>query len=96
MHEVFAHRVSPVHIAPHRCIGIVLEIEVPFTVFIHQPVGIVHPAIGRRVVIHGAVLVGVGGVESVGSFQVVPAFGSGLGLLFHFHHSLIGRVGAIS
>ena len=73
--EVAADGVSPVHVAPLRSVGVVLEIQVIFAVFIDQTVGVVHPAVERRVMIDGAVIVGIGGVEGVGQADAVPADG---------------------
>ena len=60
------------HVAPHGAVGIVLEVEVVLAVLIHQAVGVVHPAVGGRVVVDGAEHLAVGYVEGVGQFEVLP------------------------
>ena len=44
MHEVFAHRMAPVHIAPTPAIRIVLEEQMPLAVVIDHAIGIIGPA----------------------------------------------------
>ena len=73
--EVAADGVSPVHVAPLRSVGVVLEIQVIFAVFVNQTVSVVHPAVERRVMIDGTIIVGIGGIESVGQVDAVPADG---------------------
>ena len=46
-----------------------------FAVFIHQPVGVVHPAVKRRMVIERAELVAVCRVERIGQLNPAPANG---------------------
>ncbi|CDB10232.1 unknown [Bacteroides sp. CAG:633] len=75
MNEVAADGVSPVHVAPLRSVGVVLEVQVIFAVFVDQTVGVVHPAIERRVVINGTVIIGIGSIESIGQADAVPADG---------------------
>ena len=63
--EVAAHGVAPVHIAPFRAVGVILEIEMVFAVFVGQAIGVVHPSVEGRVVVNGAIVVGVGDVPRV-------------------------------
>ena len=63
----------PCHVLPLRPEGVVLEVEVPLTIFVEHTVGVVHPAVGRRVVIGGAVVLGVSQVGGVGIGHVLPA-----------------------
>ena len=43
VHQVLAHRVTPVHIAPLHPVRIVLVVQVPEPLVEHQPVGVVIP-----------------------------------------------------
>ena len=67
--EVAAHGVTPMHVAPLRAIGIVLIIEVPDAILIEHAVGVVHPTVGRRMVIHRAIVVGVDHAPLVGQLH---------------------------
>ena len=68
---------TPVHIAPNGSIGVVLISKVVGAVLVDQSVGIVHPAVGRGVVVDRAIVVAVGGVEGIGKFHFFPAASSG-------------------
>ncbi|CDF21156.1 unknown [Prevotella sp. CAG:617] len=76
VYEVAADGVAPVHVAPLGAVGVVLEVEVILAVLIYQSVGVVHPAVGGGVVVNGAEIVGIGGVEHVTYRQAVPAYGT--------------------
>lgn len=76
VYEVAADGVAPVHVAPLGAVGVVLEVEVILAVLIYQSVGVVHPAVDGGVVINGAEIVGIGGVEHVTHRQAVPAYGT--------------------
>ena len=75
--EVGGGGVTPVHIAPNGSIGVVLISKVVGAVLVDQSVGIVHPAVGRGVVVDRAIVVAVGGVEGIGKFHFFPAASSG-------------------
>ena len=64
---------SPCHIFPLRPIRIVLEIEVPHTILIEHTIRIVHPAIGRSMMIERTILLTVLHVEAVGELHSLPA-----------------------
>lgn len=68
--EVAAYGVSPVHVAPLRAVGVVLEVEVILAVLVCQTVRVVHPSVERSVMVDGAVVVGVACVERVGELQL--------------------------
>ena len=72
-YKVFRGRMSPRHVLPFRPVGIILVIEMPCAVFEEHAVGVVHPAIERRVVERRAVLLPVGRVERVREFHFLPA-----------------------
>ncbi len=78
VYEVAADGVSPVHIAPLAAVGVILEVEVVLAVLVCQSVGVVHPTVQRCVVVYGAVVVGVGGVEGVGELQCLSSYRTGL------------------
>src|SRR5262245_23762802 len=48
MHQVVAHGVAPVHVAPVPAIRVVLVEQVIFTFVVHQSIGIVEPSAARR------------------------------------------------
>ena len=48
VHQVRAHRVAPVHVAPVRAVGVVLVEEVIRTRVPDQPVGVIVPAAAGR------------------------------------------------
>ena len=70
--QVTADRMTPVHIAPHRPVGIILEIEMIFPILIDQAVGVIHPAIERRVMINRAIEIGITRIERIGNRQTAP------------------------
>ena len=86
---------TPVHISPNRSIRIILEVKMPFTIFIHQPIGIVHPAISGSMVIHRTIAVGVCGIKFIICFQIVPTQSVGFGLILHFNHCILIGLGAV-
>ena len=65
VYEVAADGVAPVHVAPLRSVGVVLEVEMILPILVGESVGVVHPSVERRVVIDGAVVVRIGRVEGV-------------------------------
>ena len=73
VHQVGRRRVPPVHVAPRRAVGIVLEIQVPHAVLVEHSVRVVHPSVGRSVVVQRTVLLLVRHVERVGELQFLPA-----------------------
>ena len=73
VHQVGAGGVAPRHVLPRRSEGVVLVIEIPHAVLVEQSVGIVHPAISRRVVIDGAETLAVGHIERIGCPHELPA-----------------------
>ena len=72
VHQILAHRMSPVHVAPHRAVRIILIEQVILTIFIYQSVGIVHPSVERSMVIQGTVLVCIGRVKSIRKLEFFP------------------------
>ena len=73
VYKICRSRVSPVHVAPRRAVGVVLEIQVPHAVLVEHPVRVVHPSVGRSVVVQRPVLLHVGHVERVGELHLLPA-----------------------
>ena len=65
MHQVFADRMSPMHISPFRAVRIILKIQMIFSIFIHQSVGIIHPAIERSMMVNRAELFRIGCIKSI-------------------------------
>ena len=63
---------APRHILPLRTVRVVLEVEVPHTVLVEHAVRVVHPSVSRCVMIYGAILLAVGGVERVGILHILP------------------------
>ena len=76
-HQVAAHGMPPVHVAPFRAIGVVLIVKMVFAVFVDEAVRVVHPAIGGRMVVERAIVVGVFHVPLVGEFEVAESAGLG-------------------
>ena len=64
---------SPVHIAPHGAIRIILIIQMIFSIFIKHTVGVVHPTIDRSVMIERTEHFSVGIIKRIGKFQFFPA-----------------------
>ena len=73
VYEIGRGGMSPGHVLPLRSIGIVLEIEVPHTILIEHTVRVVHPAIGRSMMIERTILLTVLHVEAVGELHSLPA-----------------------
>ena len=73
VYEIGRGGMSPSHVLPLRSIGIVLEIEMPHTILIEHTVRIVHPAIGRSMMIERTILLTVLHVEAVGELHSLPA-----------------------
>ena len=73
VYEIGRGGMSPGHVLPLRSIGIVLEIEVPHTILIEHTVRVVHPAIGRSMMIERTILLTVLHVETVGELHSLPA-----------------------
>ena len=57
MDQIRAGGMPPMHVSPYRRIWIVLIIEMVHTILVEKAVGIVHPAVFRRMMINGTVLV---------------------------------------
>ena len=91
MNQVFAHGMSPMHIPPYRTVRIILEIKVIFTVFINQPVGVIHPAIKRSVMINGTEFVSVCCIKGICNLNAVPTKGIGCHIL-HNNDSFSGSL----
>ena len=91
MHQVLAHGMSPMHIPPYRTVRIILEIKVIFTVFINQPVGVIHPAIKRSVMINGTEFVSVCCIKGICDLNAVPTKGIGCHIL-HNNDSFSGSL----
>ena len=66
MYKVGTNGVPPVHVAPFRAIGVVLVAEMIDAIFVEHAVGVVHPAVSRRVVVGRTIEIGVGYVPFVG------------------------------
>ena len=66
VHKVFANAVTPSHVLPLRPIGVPLVVKVVQSVFVEEAVGVVHPPVGRCVMVQRAPLFAVGRVEVVG------------------------------
>ena len=90
--EVGGGAVSPRHVAPRGAVRVVLEIEVPLAVEVEHAVGVVHPPVGGRVVVDGAELLAVLGVERAGQLQLLPAAHVG-GHALHLHGGQLVAVG---
>ena len=65
MDHILTYGMSPVHITPPCSVGIVLVKEVIFSVVIYHAIGIVHPTIGGRKVVIGAISLLVVVVKSI-------------------------------
>ena len=66
MHQVFTDRMSPMHISPFGAIRIILIIQMIFSIFIHQPVSIIHPAIKGSMMINRTKLFRIGCIKRIG------------------------------
>ena len=65
MHQVFTDRMSPMHISPFRTIRVILKIQMIFSIFIHQPVSIIHPAIKGSMMINRTKLFCIGSIKCI-------------------------------
>ena len=72
--EVFRCAVAPVHVLPHRAVGVPLVVEMPCAILIEHTIGVIHPSVSRCMVISGAELFAVGGVEGVAELHLAPAY----------------------
>ena len=59
------YNMSPMHISPHRAVGVILITEVIDTIFIKHTNRVVHPSIRRSVMIRGAIEIGIGHIPHV-------------------------------
>ena len=73
MYQVAAHGVSPVHVFPLRAVWIPLIIKVVLAVVVEHAVGVVHPAVGRCVMVERPVRLAVCGVEICRLANMLPA-----------------------
>ena len=71
--QVGRGRVAPRHVLPLRAIGVPLVVQVPNAVLVEHAVRIIHPSIGRGVVIGGAESLAVGCVKRVAHPHLAPA-----------------------
>ena len=65
MYKVLTDRMSPMHISPFRTVRVILKIQMIFSIFIHQSVGIIHPAIERSMMVNRAELFRIGCIKSI-------------------------------
>ena len=72
VHQVGGSRMSPGHILPLRSVWIVLEIEIPYTIFIEHTVRVVHPTVGRSMMIDWAILLSILHIEGIGETHILP------------------------
>ena len=99
VYKVGRYRVAPGHVLPFRTIRVILIVEMPFPVFIEHSVGVVHPAVERRVVESRAIFLAVCSVKSIGQTYPLPA-GIVLGLAhratalryYHVEYHLVSLV----
>ena len=72
VHQILRCRVPPGHILPLGAIGVPLIAEMPYTILVEHTVGVVHPAVGRGVMVDGTEFFTVCGVERVAQPQILP------------------------
>ena len=65
MHQVFADRMSPMHISPFGTIRVILKIQMIFSIFIYQSVCIIHPAIKGSMMINRTKLFCIGSIKCI-------------------------------
>ena len=73
MNKVARRRVSPCHVLPLAAVGVPLVEQVIHAILIEHAVGVVHPAIDRRMVVLRTVLLTVFRVEGVALLDFAPA-----------------------
>ena len=73
VNKVLRGRVAPRHVLPLRAVGVPLIIKVVHAILVEHTIGIVHPAIHRRVVKQRAILFAVRRVELVALLHLLPA-----------------------
>ena len=74
MYKVARRGVSPCHVLPLRSVGVPLVVQMPHAVLVEHAVGVVHPSVDGGVVVGGAEVLAVGGVEGVAEFHLLPAY----------------------
>ena len=65
VNEVTTRRMPPIHIPPLRSEGIVLIVEMIRTILVKHPIRIIHPSVGRRMVVARMIVVLLTGIEAV-------------------------------
>ena len=65
MHKISADGMSPMHISPFGTVRVVLKVQMIFSIFIDQPVGIIHPTIQRSMVINWTKLICIGCIKCI-------------------------------
>ena len=73
VHQVFADRMSPMHISPFGTVRVILIIQMIFSIFINQSVSIVHPTIEGSMVVNRTKLIRIGCIECIGQPDFFPA-----------------------
>ena len=65
INKIMTYSMSPMHISPHRTVGVVLITEVVDPIFIKHTNRVVHPSIGRSMMIRRTIEVGIGHIPNV-------------------------------
>ena len=65
VNKIITYSMSPMHISPHRAVGVILITEVIDTIFIKHTNRVVHPSIGRSMMIRRTIEVGIGHIPNV-------------------------------
>ena len=73
MHKVFTNAVTPSHVLPLRPVWVPLVVKVVQSVFVEEPVGVVHPPVWWRVMVQRTPFFAVRRVEVVDHFHLFPA-----------------------
>ena len=70
INKIMTYSMSPMHISPHRAIGVILITEVIDTIFIKHTNRVVHPSIGRTMMIRRTIEIGIGHIPDIREFQL--------------------------
>ena len=65
MDKVTTDSMSPMHISPHRTVGVILITEVVDPIFIKHTNRVVHPSVRRGMMIRRTIIVGIGDIPHV-------------------------------
>ena len=70
INKIMTYSMSPMHISPHRTVGVILITEVVDPIFIKHTNRVVHPSIGRGMMIRRTIEIGIGHIPNIREFHL--------------------------